>query len=337
MPSDRSAGRLALLRRGRTTGRRGCRGRSGRRFAAMQAPATRRGSRLRRCRSPVNSRPITPARVDVDRVEPGAYATHDAEVGQRRDDTRRDRRVLQQDAGAPLAASITATRAHCASFRSRARREDFALEVDVGIIVIGVQDLHEVRGCVAIVGPAERDGERYAATRPASSVWRRTTGAPRDSCAPRAAQHTIPAREDDEPRTPMNTTLRTTIAGSLPKPGWLAEARGAVGRTLEAGRPGPRGRQARRRTAGAARQGAGRHRHRVRRRADAPPLRHHVHRRTRRCGLRAQANGPDPQSLRRGRAGGRRCRRAPASDLRRRRRVPAGADHETRQIHQPGP
>ena len=120
--------------------------------------------------------------------------------------------------------------------------------------MIGVQDLHEVRGCVAIVGPAERDGERYAATRPSVKRLAPDDGSStRDSCAPRAAQHTIPAREDDEPRTPMNTTLRTTIAGSLPKPGWLAEPRGAVGRTLEAGRPGPRGRQARRRTAGAAR------------------------------------------------------------------------------------
>ena len=105
----------------------------------------------------------------------------------------------------------------------------------------------------------------------------------------------------------MNTLLRTTIAGSLPKPAWLAEPEALwapwklEGAALD-------GRQARRGAARAARSGAGGHRHRVRRRADAPPFRHDVHRGARRRRLRAQEDGAHPQPLRRGRAGGRRRR-----------------------------
>ena len=74
------------------------------------------------------------------------------------------------------------------------------------------------------------------------------------------------------------TILQTTIAGSLPKPAWLAEPDAAVG-AVEARRRRARRRQARRGAPRAARPGARGHRHRHRRRADAPPFRHHVHRR----------------------------------------------------------
>ena len=98
-----------------------------------------------------------------------------------------------------------------------------------------------------------------------------------DACRPRLPG--IPA---------MTQLLPTTIAGSLPKPAWLAEPERALGAVAARRRRARRG-QARRRAPRAARPGAGGHRHRHRRRADAPPLRDDVHRRPRRRRLRAQA------------------------------------------------
>ena len=116
----------------------------------------------------------------------------------------------------------------------------------------------------------------------------------------------------------MTKLLQTTIAGSLPKPVWLADAERAVGAVAARGRRARR-RQARRGAPRAARPGARRHRHRQRRRADAPPFRHHLHREARRRRLRAQEDGAHPQPLRRRRAGGGRPGRASAPGVRRRR------------------
>ena len=108
----------------------------------------------------------------------------------------------------------------------------------------------------------------------------------------------------------MTELLQTTIAGSLPKPAWLAEP-GALGPVAARRRRARRG-HARRRPPGAARPGRGRHRHRHRRRTDAPAFRDDVHRGARRCRLRAPEDRAHPQSLRRRRSRRRRPGRAPA-------------------------
>ena len=105
----------------------------------------------------------------------------------------------------------------------------------------------------------------------------------------------------------MTTLLRTTIAGSLPKPAWLAEPEALWAPWKLEGAALAEGKRDAVRLV-AARPGAGGHRHRHRRRADAPPFRHDVHRGPRRRRLRAQEDGAHPQPLRRRRAGGRRAR-----------------------------
>ena len=99
----------------------------------------------------------------------------------------------------------------------------------------------------------------------------------------------------------------TTIAGSLPKPEWLAPAHQALGAVAARRRAAGRG-QARRGAARVVRPGTRGHRHRHRRRADPPPLRHDADREPRGRRLPAQEDGAHPQPLRRRRPGRRRTR-----------------------------
>ncbi len=91
---------------------------------------------------------------------------------------------------------------------------------------------------------------------------------------------------------------------------------------------GTAGRAARRRPGAA----ATRHRHRQRRRADPPALRHDVHRAPRRRRLREARDGPDPRPLRRQRADRRRRRDPRAARLRERCRLPPSADRSADQV-----
>ena len=85
------------------------------------------------------------AGVDVDGVEPRADPADDAEVGQRGDDTRGDRRILQQDAGAAAGRfdHLRLLRAFRELEVEPRTREDLALEPYVGKVVVGEQDLHQ--------------------------------------------------------------------------------------------------------------------------------------------------------------------------------------------------
>ena len=263
-----------------------------RRCAARRAPARARASRLRRRRSRASWRPrrralrrravstvSKPAPMRLTMPRPGSASTT----------ARRDRRVLQQDAGAVARAprSPRASLLHCASFSRRpALANSVALEVDVGKIVIGEEDL----GIGISRSTFEASGAASGGRTGSSGGERAPRKVTRDAAA-RASKGIESSRRTCRRHggSPMTTLLRTTIAGSLPKPVVARRARGAVGRrgssTATALAEGKR--DAVRLVV--ARPGAGGHRHRHRRRADAPPFRHDVHRGPRRRRLRAPA------------------------------------------------
>ena len=191
-----------------------CRGDRRRRCGSAPAPAPARASRLRRCRSPANWPPRRRAarRPSVSIVSnPAPIRLTMPSSRQRGDDLLGDRRVLQQDAGTAGCGSDhfglgPALRVDELDARAR---EELALEIDVGVIVIGEQDSrHQTR-----IRPHGKCGETVrwhgGPVKPRSPARRRSAAI--------IAAPFVPCR-----RAPCPTLLQTTIAGSLPKPEWLA-------------------------------------------------------------------------------------------------------------------
>ncbi len=209
--------------------------------------------------------------------------------------------------------------------------EDLALEREVAIVMVGVENAGHLNPAVTERGAHAPRRKRVRR----SVVLVKWPYRLRVASLPYNALRHPPLRPSVLFLESPPMLLPTTIAGSLPKPAWLAPAEPALGavaaRGLAAG-----GRQARRRAPGGRRSGTRRHRHRHRRRADAPPFRHDVHRKPRRRRFRAQEDGADPQSLRRRRAGRHRPDRASASGICRRRRVPARPHPAPGQVHAAG-
>ena len=130
---------------GNSTARHGCRGRRRRHCGSTPAPARAHGWRPRRRRSRANWRPTRPAfsQAPVSTVsKPAPMRLTMPSSGSAATTCSRDRRVLEQDAAAALA--------RCDHlFLGPALRDDNleargiehrALEVHIGIIVVGVED-----------------------------------------------------------------------------------------------------------------------------------------------------------------------------------------------------
>ena len=197
------------------------------------------------------------AGVGVDGVEARADPAHDAERRQRGDDALGDRRVLEQDAARSPARRRSRRPRSCT-----ARRD----ELDAG-------------GARRARARASRSGKSLSAKRTsawavggraARRTWARANG---QVAGPVAAS--VKRRRPHSPRlgrrhaaiiarpmppcpamdAAMTKLLQTTIAGSLPKPAWLAEPNDALGAVAPRRRRARRG-QARRRAPRASRPGA---------------------------------------------------------------------------------
>ena len=158
-------------------------------------------------------------------------------VGQRRDDALGDRRVLEQDAGAARARRRSRRPRSCtarSTSSTPAAANSVALELEVGIVVVGEEDFGHGGSRV------ERTRRGRPATATRNGTWRRgdwssgLTDSGR-TASPAAAHYNRRARRP-RPAPPVRRTsamtklLQTTIAGSLPKPAWLADARRSCGR-----------------------------------------------------------------------------------------------------------
>ncbi len=150
-----------------------------------------------------------------------------------------------------------------------------------------------------------------------------------------ACPSAIPHPRHEAPVTPQPEAAQSAADHHRRQPPQARLARaaqpalGAVAARRRAARRG----QARRRAPRARRAAPRRHRHRLGRRADAPALRHHVHRGAGGSRFRAQEDRAHPPALRRRRAGSGRPGGAHAPDLRRGRAIPALADLAAGQVH----
>ena len=102
------------------------------------------------------------------------------------------------------------------------RGEEVALEVDVGEVVVGEQDAGHGAG-VAGRGLSERGNGNVPAARPVK--WPDRIRPRHVSRGAMIGARRVPATARPSPGSAMTMLLHTTIAGSLPKPAWLAEPR----------------------------------------------------------------------------------------------------------------